>query len=144
MAQLDTSNTSYGQKKGRGSNWQFDSRPLKVKNHPDFLMCKWHATYFWKALHEGYNFGLNFISIGGLKTKLWASRVTRVPTLGISRLSLGTLGTKCHLGVGHVAKHKVYYKGKGDGFTQVWVVMSLVSSMLPVARPSTKSVLAMH
>jgi hypothetical protein len=27
-------NPSYGQKKGRESNWQFDSRPLKVGNRP--------------------------------------------------------------------------------------------------------------
>jgi hypothetical protein len=32
MTHLDTSNTSYGQKKGWESIWQFDSRPLKVKN----------------------------------------------------------------------------------------------------------------
>ncbi len=37
IAHLDIWNTSYGQKKGRESNWQFDSRPLKVKNRPDFL-----------------------------------------------------------------------------------------------------------
>ncbi len=37
--------TSYGQKKGRKSNWQFDSRPLKVKNRPDFLTCRWCAKY---------------------------------------------------------------------------------------------------
>jgi len=34
MNHLDTSNTSYGQKKGRKSNWQFDSQPLKVGNRP--------------------------------------------------------------------------------------------------------------
>jgi hypothetical protein len=28
----------------------FDSRPLKVKNRPDFLACRWHATYHWKSL----------------------------------------------------------------------------------------------
>jgi hypothetical protein len=28
-------------RKGRESNWQFDSRPLKVGNRPDFLACKW-------------------------------------------------------------------------------------------------------
>jgi hypothetical protein len=27
MTHLDSWNTSYGQKKGQGSNWQFDSRP---------------------------------------------------------------------------------------------------------------------
>jgi hypothetical protein len=32
MTHLDTSNISYGQKKGHESNCQFDSRPLKVKN----------------------------------------------------------------------------------------------------------------
>ncbi len=35
-----------------------------------------------------------------------------VLTLGISRLPLGNPGTKWHLGVGPVAMHKVYYKGK--------------------------------
>jgi hypothetical protein len=31
---LDICCPSYGQKKGRESNWQFDSRPLKVGNRP--------------------------------------------------------------------------------------------------------------
>jgi hypothetical protein len=35
MSHLDIYNPSYGQKKGRESNWQFDSRPLKVRNRPD-------------------------------------------------------------------------------------------------------------
>jgi hypothetical protein len=56
MTHLYTWNTSYGQKKGQESNWQFDSRPLKVGNRPDFLVCRWHVTYRWKALDEGYNF----------------------------------------------------------------------------------------
>jgi len=50
MTHLDIWNTSYGQKKGRESNWQFDSRPLKVKNHSDFLVHKWRVTYHWKDL----------------------------------------------------------------------------------------------
>jgi hypothetical protein len=41
-------------------------------------------------------------------------------------------------------KHKVYYKGEGGGFPQVWAVVSLVSPSLPMARPSTKSVQTMH
>jgi hypothetical protein len=45
MTHLDIWNTSYGQKKGQKSNWQFDSRPLKVRNWPDFLVCRWRATY---------------------------------------------------------------------------------------------------
>ncbi len=45
---------------------------------------------------------------------------------------------------GLVAKHKVYYKGKGGGFPQVRAVVSLVSPSLPVASLNTKSVLTMH
>jgi hypothetical protein len=37
ITHLDIWNTSYGQKKGWESNWQFDSRPQKVKNRPDLL-----------------------------------------------------------------------------------------------------------
>jgi hypothetical protein len=74
MTHLDTWNTSYGQKKGRESNWQFDFRPLKVCNRPDFLACRWCATYCWKAFDERYNFVLDLISIGGLQTKLWVPK----------------------------------------------------------------------
>jgi hypothetical protein len=116
MTHLDTFNTSYGYKKGRESNWQFDSRPLKVKNRSEFLACKWHAKYCWKDLNEGYNFALDLISIRGLHTKLWAPKVAEVPTLGISRVPFGSPGTKCHLGVGLVARHRVYYKGEGGSF----------------------------
>jgi len=34
MSHLDIRSSSYGQKKGRESNCQFDSQPLKVKNRP--------------------------------------------------------------------------------------------------------------
>jgi hypothetical protein len=86
ITHLDIWNTSYGQKKGRESNWQFDSRPLKVMNHPDFFACRWHATYCWKALDKGYNFALNLISIEDLHTKLWGPKIMRIPTLAISGL----------------------------------------------------------
>jgi hypothetical protein len=70
MTHLDIWNASYGQKKGWESNWPFDSRSLKVKNRPNFLECKWHVTYRWKPLDEGYNFASDLISIKGLHTKL--------------------------------------------------------------------------
>ncbi len=57
--------------------------------------------------------------------------------MGISRLSLGSPGTKCHLDVGFVERHIVYYKGEGGGFPQVRSVVSLVSPSLPLARPNT-------
>jgi hypothetical protein len=81
MTHLDISSTSYGQMKGRESNRQFDSRPLKVGNLPDFLTCRWCETYRWKAFDEGYNFALDLISIGGLQIMLRAPKVARIPTL---------------------------------------------------------------
>jgi hypothetical protein len=114
MTHLGTKNTSYGQKKGQESICQFDFWLLKVENRPDFLACRWCVTYHWKALDEGYNFALDLTSIRGLHTNLWASKVVGIPILRISGLPLQR--TKWHLGVGHVAMHKVYYKGEGSGF----------------------------
>ncbi len=66
------------------------------------------------------------------------------PNFGNSGLPLGSPKTKCHLDVGHVASHRVYYKGEGGGFPQVCVVVSFVSPSLPMARLNTKSAIAMH
>jgi hypothetical protein len=52
-------------------------------------------------------------------------KVTGVSTLGILGLPFGSPGTRCHLDVGFVDKHRVYYKGEGGGFPQVRVVVSL-------------------
>jgi hypothetical protein len=41
-----------------------------------------------------------------------AHKVVEVPTLGILKLPFGSPKTKCHLDVGLVERHKVYYKGK--------------------------------
>jgi hypothetical protein len=48
MSHLDICNTCYGQKKGRESNWQFDSRPLKVGNRPDPDVYRWSAMHRWR------------------------------------------------------------------------------------------------
>jgi len=40
-------------------------------------------------------------------------------------------GEKSHLDVGSKASHRVYYKGEGDGFPQVRVVVSLVCPCCP-------------
>jgi len=144
MTHLDTSNTSYGQKKGRESNCQFDSWPLNVRNRPDFLVFRWCATYHWKAFNEGYNFSLNLISIRGSHAKLWAPKVAEVPIVGISGLSLGSLRAKWHLGASPVAKHWVYYKGEGGGFPQVRAMVSLMNPSLPVTHLNIKSVSVMH
>jgi hypothetical protein len=79
-----------------------------------------------------------------MQKKLWAPKVAGIPSLGISGLPLGSLETKCHLDMGLVKRHIVYYKGEGGGFPQVRVMVSLVSLSLPVVRPSTKSAPTMH
>jgi hypothetical protein len=85
------------------------------------------SAYRWKVFNEIYYFALDLILIRGLQRKLWAPKVTRVPSLGISGLPLGSSGTKCHLDVAPMEKHKIYYKGEGGGFPQVQVMVSLVS-----------------
>jgi hypothetical protein len=66
-----------------------------------------------------------------------------VPIVGISGLPFGSLGTKWHLGVGPMARHRVYYKGEGGGFPQVQAMVSFVSLSLPMAHPNTKSVVTL-
>jgi hypothetical protein len=141
MTHLDIWNVSYGQKKGHESNWQFDSWPLKVRNQPDFLVWRWRVTYRWKARDEGYNFASDLILIRGLRAKLCGPKVTGVPIVRISGLPFGA---KCHLDVGLVERHKVYYKGEGGSFPQVRAVVSFVSPKLPMACPITKSAPIMH
>jgi len=64
--------------------------------------------------------------------------------LGILKLPFESPETKCHLDVGLVERHIVYYKGEGGGFPQVRAVVNLVSPSLPMARPNIKSALIMH
>ncbi len=63
IGHLDICSPSYGQKKGRESNWQFDSRPLKVENRPLPDLRIHSATRSWKDLDKGYNFGLDLVAI---------------------------------------------------------------------------------
>ncbi len=66
----DICSPSYGQKKGRESNWQFDSRPLKVGNRPLPDVRFECATRRWKDLDEGYNFASDLVAIGGQGEKI--------------------------------------------------------------------------
>ncbi len=64
IGHLDICSPSYGQKKSRESNWQFDSRPLKVGNRCLTDIRFECATWSWKDSNEGYNFGLYLVTIG--------------------------------------------------------------------------------
>jgi hypothetical protein len=141
MNHLDIYSSSYGKKKGWESNWQFDSRPLKVKNWPDPGVCRWSAAHRWKDIKESYKFALDLIPIGGLSKELWTRKVLGVQTGTVSRLLLGSLETKSHLDVGATESCREYYMGEGGGFPRVWAVVNLVCPGLPVAWPSIKCVL---
>jgi hypothetical protein len=138
MGHLDIYSTSYGKKKDRKSNCQFDSRPLKIKNWPDLDVCKWSATHHWKAFKESYKFTSNCNPIRGLNKKLWPRKISRIQTGTISRLLFGSTGTKSHSNVGATKRHIVYYMGEGGGFPWVWAMVSHVSPELLVTCPNTK------
>jgi hypothetical protein len=131
IVHLDIWNTSYGQKKGRESNCQFNSQPQKVGNRPLPDVRFGSATWRWKALDKSYNFASDRIAIGGLLAKLWGSKVPGVPFGAISGLPLGSPGKNSHLDVGSVESQRVYYKGEGGGFPQVRAVVSFVCPCCP-------------
>jgi hypothetical protein len=103
----------------------------KVRNRPNLLTCKWHATYHWKFFDKGYNFVLDVTSIGGLKKKLWASKVTKVPISKILGFSTSGSRDKMTFGCSPVANKKEYYKGEGGGFPQVRVMVILWIHVCP-------------
>jgi hypothetical protein len=90
----DICSPSYGQKKGRESNWQFDSRPLKVRNRPLPDVALKIATWRWKALDESYNIDSGLVSIRVRGEELWPFKVPRVQP-GHFRDSISGVPTKC-------------------------------------------------
>jgi hypothetical protein len=75
IGHLDICSPSYGQKKGRESNWQFDSRPLKVRNRPLHDLRIESAIRRWKDLDAGYKFGSDLVTIRRRSRELWAPKV---------------------------------------------------------------------
>jgi len=88
----DICSPSYGQKKGRESNCQFDSRPLKVGNRPPPNVRFECATWRWKDLDKGYNFGLDLIAIQICNRELWRFKVLGVPSRQFRDSILGISG----------------------------------------------------
>ncbi len=78
IGHLDICRPSYGQKKGRESNWQFDSRPLKVGNRPFLDLRIESEIRHWKDLDAGYKFGLDLVTIKRCSRELWAPKVSRL------------------------------------------------------------------
>jgi hypothetical protein len=126
MSHLDIYSPSYGQKKGRESNWQFDSRPLKVGNRPLPNVCRRSATWCWKAFEESYNFGLDLTPIRGWSREIWAPKVSGLQPGTVSGLLLGSPEKNSHLDVASAESYRKYYMGEGGGFPRIRAVVSLV------------------
>ncbi len=94
IGHLDICSPSYRQKKGRESNWQFNSRPLKVGNRPLPDVRFGNTTWRWKDLDKGYNFGSNLVAIQLCSRELWKFKVPGVPP-GQFRDSISGVPTKC-------------------------------------------------
>jgi len=60
--------------------------------------------------------------------------------VAVSKLFLGSPGTKNHSNVGATGRHREYYMGEGDGFPRVRAMVSLVSLELLVVCFNTKGV----
>ncbi len=126
----DICSSSYGQKKGQESNWQFDSRPLKVRNRPFPDVTLKSATRRWKTLDKNYNFNSRFVSIQVWGKELWPFKVLGVQSGqfqdSISGLHFGSPNKMCHSDVAFATSHREYYMGEGDGFPRIRVVVCLV------------------
>jgi hypothetical protein len=125
----DICSPSYGQKKGRESNWQFASRPLKVGNRclPDIRSER--ATWLGKistrattSVQISSRSKSAVESYGGSKFR----ESCRDNFGTISGLHFGSPGNLCHLDVGAVECRRVYYMGDGGGIPRVRAVVCLV------------------
>jgi hypothetical protein len=119
---LDIYSPSYGQKKGQESNWQFDSRPLKVENRLLPEVFKRSATWCWKALEDNYNISSDLIPIRGMSKKLWMPKVPRVQSGTVSGLHFGSPRKKCHLDVASAESRREYDMGERGGFLGIQAV----------------------
>jgi len=126
IGHLDICSPSYGQKKGWESNWQFDSRPRKVGNRPLPDVRFGSATWRWKDLDEGYNFGSDLIAIQLCSRELWQFKVPGVP-LGQFRDSISGVLTKCAIRVPPPRSNAEYTIGsKVVAYSRVRAVVSLM------------------
>jgi hypothetical protein len=127
ISHLNICSTSYGRKKGRESNCQVDSWPLKVENRPLLEVRFGSATWHWKALFEGYKFGLDLAPIGGRDEELRSPKVSGVQTGTVPRLHFGSPEKKSHSDATPVGECRKYYREYGGGISRARAVVCHVS-----------------
>jgi hypothetical protein len=80
-------------------------------------VCSRSATWRWKALFEGYKFGLDLVPIGGWGEEIQGPKVPEVQTGIVSRLHFGSLGKKNHSDATPVGQCREYYREYGGGIS---------------------------
>jgi hypothetical protein len=68
-------------------------------------------------LHFNLKFARKIMGLQSHRSPIWHNFRTLTPE---------SRERKNHLDVGSVTSHRVYYKGEGGGFPQVWVMMNLM------------------
>jgi len=129
IGHLDICRPSYGQKKGRESNWQFDSRPLKVGidlfSTSELKVRDVVGKISTRAITLVQTSSQSNSAIGSYE--LPKSRDSNRDNFGtILGLQLGSPGKKSHLDVASAGGCREYYMGEGGGFPQVRAVVCLV------------------
>jgi hypothetical protein len=140
MSHSDIYNPSYRLKKGRESNWQFDSRPLKswestrlrgLQEEGDMaLESSQRELRDFFRLHLSRRFGQEVMDI----------QSPGIPTRDNFRTPPWESREKMPFGYAPVGSCREYYMGEGGGFPRVRAVVSQVSPRSPVASPNTKRV----
>jgi len=120
IGHLDIYRPSYGQKKGRESNWQFDLFPtseLRVRHGVGKISTR-ATTLVQTSLQSDSAVG---------SYELPKSRDSNRDSFRtISGLQLGSPGKKSHLDVASAERCREYYMGEGGGFPRVWAMVSHV------------------
>jgi hypothetical protein len=115
--------------------WLSTTKSLESPQFPCVeVSCDISLKRFQQRLHLFLKSHLNWRSAN----KVMGPQNHERPNCGNFETPIWESRKKWHLGVGPVAKHRVYYKEESDGFPQVRAMMNLVSLCLPVARPCTK------
>jgi hypothetical protein len=119
ITHLEIWNTSYGQKKGRESNCQFDPIWLLTRKSRESTRFTWLQTTCHIPLESSWRelqlcFRLHFDPKSARKVMgLQSPGNHNCRDFGSPA---GVSGEKSHLDVGPVERSKVYYKGEGGGF----------------------------
>jgi len=118
IGHLDICHPSYGQKKGRESNWQFDSRSLKVGNQPlpkSELRVKYVVGKISTRATSLVQTSLQSdLAVGSYE--LPKSRDSTRDDFGtISGLHFGSPRNLCHLDEAPTGHRRVYYREYGGG-----------------------------